>query len=92
MMSLEQALRAPMWDGEFWDAMEEGEKSARKALFDLWEDSMEGDGCSCDTHVVNTVLEAIFPFLTEQIIRIYSEVETGACGRGCSRTCGACDA
>lgn len=87
-ISLEQALKAPMWDEAFWDAMAEAEKVAQKALIDLWDNAAEGGGCACDVHAVSAVFEALFPALTEQVIRLYSTVETlGSCGRPCNGNC-----
>jgi len=88
-LSLDQALRAPMWDSLFWDALTLGQEEAKKALIDLWESSSEEDKCVCDECIVRTVLEAVWPLLTEQIIRIYSTVETisGSCGKPCNGSC-----
>lgn len=87
-LSLDQSLRAPMWDPTFWSALEGAENKAKKALIDLWEDGTEGDRCVCETCIVKVVLEAVWPTLTEQIIRIYSDVETiGSCGKPCNGNC-----
>lgn len=70
-MTIEQALRADVWDQSFWDALTGAEKTARVAVDHRWDEAMEnGNACTCSTCVVHLVLEAVWPTLTEQVLRI----------------------
>lgn len=89
---LHSALSAPIWDAPFWDALTEGEEAAKIALGELYEESFESEGCCCDVCVVRTVLEAVWPVLTDQVNRIIAinqPVQTmgAGCrtGEGCNR-------
>jgi hypothetical protein len=91
LAKLDQSLADPMWDDAFWTALEVGEERAKKALMDLYDESYEGYGCSCDTCVVRTVLESVWPELTEQfnrLVAIKAPVQTlggpGGCGGNCA--------
>lgn len=77
--SLIEALGNPMWDDAFWTALSGAEEKAKRDLMGLYDESYEGYGCSCDTCVVRTVLEAVWPELTAQFTRLLiakSEVRT----------------
>jgi hypothetical protein len=90
---LNKALANPMWDDAFWTALGAGEERAKKALLDLYDESYEGYGCSCDTCVIRTVLESVWPELTEQFTRLVAmsaPVQTlggPASGGGCKGNC-----
>lgn len=91
----EPALASPLWDADFWDAMEDAEKVAAEALDALIEYDLEtGAGCSCSTCIVRTVLEAVWPTITTHAtakLASTSEVQTigaargGCCGGRCRR-------
>ena len=85
---LEKSLQSPLWDESFWGALTEGETLAKENLEALYEEACEGGGCSCDTCVVRTVLEAIWPVMTEQLVRLIAINQPaqvmGGCGKGSS--------
>lgn len=68
--SLSEALNSPVWDVEFWEHMQGAEDQAKRSLMALWEESMEGSACSCDTCVVRAVLETIWPTMTTLMERL----------------------
>ena len=82
---LEAALADPRWDDDFWLALEPAEAQARQALEDLYDIAYEGYGCACDTCMVRTILEAVWPAMTTQFKRLLaakSEVRTLGAGAG----------
>jgi hypothetical protein len=70
-MTFEQAVSAPVWDLEFWMALKDAQQDASKALSAMREELINNDGtCICDTCITRTVLEAVWPTMTEQVMRI----------------------
>lgn len=95
-LTLHQALSSPLWDAPFWEALTDGEEVAKRSLAALWDEAFEGETCSCETCIVRTVLEAIWPTLTQQVSRIVALGESGEpqpCdpspveGSGCRGSC-----
>lgn len=88
--ALQESLSDPIWDDVFWTALSVGENRAKKALRDLYDEAYEGYGCSCNTCMVQTVLESVWPELTEQFYRLVAlqaPVQTmcSGCGENCCR-------
>lgn len=88
--SLDTALGDELWDDDFWQRFSVAEDAAKAALMVLYDSAYEGYGCSCDTCVVRTVLEAVWPELTNQFHRLLalrSPVQTmgGKCSGSCKR-------
>ena len=88
---LQESLGDSIWDDAFWSALSIGEERAKKALMDLYDEAYEGYGCSCDTCVVRTVLESVWPELTEQFHRLLAlQAPVQTMGAGCKGTCRRC--
>ena len=80
----------PIWDTTFWDALQVGEDRAKEALMALYEEADEGSGCTCDTCMVRTVLESIWPELTQQfnrLLALQAPVQTMGGSGGCKGNC-----
>jgi len=87
---LDESLADPIWDDAFWDALAVAEKQAQQGLMDLYDEACEGYGCSCDTCVIRTVLESVWPALTDQFKRLLAmsaPVQTLGGNGGCKGNC-----
>lgn len=87
---LEVALGDELWDSAFWERFSASEDAAKEALMALYDSAYEGYGCSCDTCVVRTVLEAVWPELTNQFHRLLAtrtpvQTMSGGCSGSCKR-------
>jgi len=83
---LHESLANTMWDSTFWEALSKVEEDAKWALIELGDKSYEDEACACETCVVRTVLESVWPVMTMQFQRLL-ELSIPPSTLHCSRTC-----